>query len=162
MFFFDRIVLLPGCSVENHPVLLPILHCGNRNLQYSCRLHTVCEIGEDSGTETDTKDVLLPLSYFYGDSVHCFSDFDSVPYIFLHDKLHTCLSGFAIPLPPQCAHWGTFPPGEGFIYPSACSTSYTSGRCRRGRDRWGLLSYPYCGQAAALPGHYWQLPFRFP
>ena len=20
-----------------------------------------------------------------------------------------------IPLPPQCAHWGTFPPGEGFV-----------------------------------------------
>ena len=20
---------------------------------------------------------------------------------------------FAVPLPPQCAHWGTFPPGEG-------------------------------------------------
>ena len=20
-----------------------------------------------------------------------------------------------IPLPPQCAHWGTFPPGEGFM-----------------------------------------------
>jgi len=22
----------------------------------------------------------------------------------------------AIPHPPQCAHWGTFPPGEGFVF----------------------------------------------
>ena len=33
--------------------------------------------------------------------------------------------------------------------PSACSTSYTSCRCRRGRDRWDPPSCRTCGQAAS-------------
>ena len=30
-------------------------------------------------------------------------------------ELHLKMKDIAIPHPPQCAHWGTFPSGEGFI-----------------------------------------------
>ena len=33
--------------------------------------------------------------------------------IYLFNEVHTNMEHIAVPHPPQCAHWGTFPPGEG-------------------------------------------------
>ena len=33
--------------------------------------------------------------------------------MYLFHEVHTNLEHIAVPHPPQCAHWGTFPPGEG-------------------------------------------------
>ena len=33
-------------------------------------------------------------------------------------QLQLKMKDIAIPHPPQCAHWGTFPSGEGFYYPA--------------------------------------------
>ena len=32
--------------------------------------------------------------------------------IYLFNKMHTDSEHIAVPHPPQCAHWGTFPPGQ--------------------------------------------------
>ena len=33
--------------------------------------------------------------------------------MYLFNEMHTDSEQIAVPHPPQCAHWGTFPPGEG-------------------------------------------------
>ena len=33
--------------------------------------------------------------------------------MYLFNEMHTDSEHIAVPHPPQCAHWGTFPPGEG-------------------------------------------------
>ena len=33
--------------------------------------------------------------------------------MYLFNETHTDSEQIAVPHPPQCAHWGTFPPGEG-------------------------------------------------
>ena len=33
--------------------------------------------------------------------------------MYLFNEMHTNMEHIAVPHPPQCAHWGTFPPGEG-------------------------------------------------
>ena len=33
--------------------------------------------------------------------------------MYIFHEVHTYLQHIAVPHPPQCAHWGTFPPGEG-------------------------------------------------
>ena len=33
--------------------------------------------------------------------------------MYLFDEMHIDSEHIAVPHPPQCAHWGTFPPGEG-------------------------------------------------
>ena len=35
--------------------------------------------------------------------------------LYLLTELQTDLEHIAVPHPPQCAHWGTFPPGEGMV-----------------------------------------------
>ncbi|MDY4581518.1 MAG: hypothetical protein SPD81_01505, partial [Candidatus Faecousia sp.] len=37
--------------------------------------------------------------------------------IYLFNEVHTNMEHIAVPHPPQCAHWGTFPPGEGIAVP---------------------------------------------
>ena len=39
------------------------------------------------------------------------TDFSNVPF----HELQTNSEHIAVPHPPQCAHWGTFPPGEGMV-----------------------------------------------
>ena len=39
--------------------------------------------------------------------------------LYLLTELQTDLEHIAVPHPPQCAHWGTFPPGEGIARPSS-------------------------------------------
>ena len=41
--------------------------------------------------------------------------------MYLFNEMHTDSEHIAVPHPPQCAHWGTFPPGEGII-PSSLQT----------------------------------------
>ena len=41
------------------------------------------------------------------------TDFSNVPF----HELQTNSEHIAVPHPPQCAHWGTFPPGEGIAAP---------------------------------------------
>ena len=38
--------------------------------------------------------------------------------MYLFNEMHTDSEHIAVPHPPQCAHWGTFPPGEGIVPPS--------------------------------------------
>ena len=33
--------------------------------------------------------------------------------MYLFNEMHTNMEHIAVPHPPQCAHWGTFPRGEG-------------------------------------------------
>ena len=40
------------------------------------------------------------------------TDFSNVPF----HELQTNSEHIAVPHPPQCAHWGTFPPGEGIAF----------------------------------------------
>ena len=35
--------------------------------------------------------------------------------MYLFNEMHTNMEHIAVPHPPQCAHWGTFPPGEGMV-----------------------------------------------
>ena len=35
--------------------------------------------------------------------------------MYLFHEVHTNMEHIAVPHPPQCAHWGTFPPGEGMV-----------------------------------------------
>ena len=35
--------------------------------------------------------------------------------MYLFNEMHTNSEQIAVPHPPQCAHWGTFPPGEGMV-----------------------------------------------
>ena len=35
--------------------------------------------------------------------------------MYLFHEMHTNMEHIAVPHPPQCAHWGTFPPGEGMV-----------------------------------------------
>ena len=53
--------------------------------------------------------------------------------MYLFNEMHTDSEQIAVPHPPQCAHWGTFPPGEGIarqasqhfkIIPEGDTTSY--------------------------------------
>ena len=37
--------------------------------------------------------------------------------MYLFNEMHTDSEQIAVPHPPQCAHWGTFPPGEGIAVP---------------------------------------------
>ena len=37
--------------------------------------------------------------------------------MYLFNEMHTDSEHIAVPHPPQCAHWGTFPPGEGIVCP---------------------------------------------
>ncbi|MDY4582363.1 MAG: hypothetical protein SPD81_05870, partial [Candidatus Faecousia sp.] len=36
--------------------------------------------------------------------------------MYLFNEMHTDSEHIAVPHPPQCAHWGTFPPGEGIAF----------------------------------------------
>ena len=36
--------------------------------------------------------------------------------MYLFDEMHIDSEHIAVPHPPQCAHWGTFPPGEGIAF----------------------------------------------
>ena len=36
--------------------------------------------------------------------------------MYLFIEMHTDSEQIAVPHPPQCAHWGTFPPGEGIAF----------------------------------------------
>ena len=38
--------------------------------------------------------------------------------MYLFNEMHTDSEHIAVPHPPQCAHWGTFPPGEGVGAPA--------------------------------------------
>ena len=42
--------------------------------------------------------------------------------MYLFNEMHTDSEHIAVPHPPQCAHWGTFPPGEGIVRPSSLQT----------------------------------------
>ena len=42
--------------------------------------------------------------------------------MYLITELQTNSKHIAVPHPPQCAHWGTFPPGEGIVPPSSVQT----------------------------------------
>ena len=42
--------------------------------------------------------------------------------LFFFTELQTNSIHIAVPHPPQCAHWGTFPPGEGIARPSSLQT----------------------------------------
>ena len=110
LFFFDRILVLPGNNVGIHPIQPPVLLDGNRNLQCNSQLHIVCGIGGDNGTETDTKGELLPLSCFYGVFAHRFSDFDSVSYVFSLTKCLQIVTYRRSSSAPVCT-LGHLPPG---------------------------------------------------
>ena len=40
--------------------------------------------------------------------------------MYLFNEMHTDSEHIAVPHPPQCAHWGTFPPGEGIALRHPC------------------------------------------
>ena len=42
--------------------------------------------------------------------------------MYLFNEMHTNMEHIAVPHPPQCAHWGTFPPGEGIVRHSSLQT----------------------------------------
>ena len=46
--------------------------------------------------------------------------------MYLFNEMHTDSEQIAVPHPPQCAHWGTFPPGEGMVQriPTNSNLSY--------------------------------------
>ena len=51
------------------------------------------------------------------------------------EKLHSGLEAVAVPHLPQCAHWGTFPPGEGLGAPAPVRRKAASGVFWNGQDR---------------------------
>ena len=104
MFLFDHKLAVGGHNDRIHPILQQALPCDNKNLQYNCRSHTVCENGVDIYLENDTKADFLLLFDSYEASVPVVSVIDFSPYIApAVDKrrispflFHRC----AVPLPP--------------------------------------------------------------
>ena len=44
--------------------------------------------------------------------------------MYLFNEMHTDSKQIAVPHPPQCAHWGTFPPGEGIALRRPCKHQF--------------------------------------
>ena len=44
--------------------------------------------------------------------------------MYLFNEMHTNMEHIAVPHPPQCAHWGTFPPGEGIALRHPCKHQF--------------------------------------
>ena len=44
--------------------------------------------------------------------------------MYLFHEVHTNMEHIAVPHPPQCAHWGTFPPGEGIALRHPCKHQF--------------------------------------
>ena len=50
--------------------------------------------------------------------------------MYLFNEMHTDSEQIAVPHPPQCAHWGTFPPGEGMVRRSLTNSNLSISRVK--------------------------------
>ena len=64
--------------------------------------------------------------------------------MYLFNEMHTDSEHIAVPHPPQCAHWGTFPPGQ--CHQLKHRPPRRRGRCPHRPAGNGILLVPYCGE----------------